>query len=192
MRPAGLQDLGELGPLFRECVGEAAHLRREGAADGHRRHVKRRRKGVVGGLTEIDVVVGIDRGTVAARLAEDFRRAPAEHLIDVHVEGGPGACLVYVDHELVSVLSGEDLVAGCDDRLKLLRRQPPEFRVGLRASLLDPDVGAHHLRMCAFAGNRIVLDGARCLRAPVGLVGDLPDPETVFLLPQSSSPPGQH
>jgi hypothetical protein len=38
--------------------------------------------------------------------------------------------------------------------------------------------------MGAFSGDRIVLDGAGSLRAPVGVVGNLPDAEAVLLFSQ--------
>jgi len=38
--------------------------------------------------------------------------------------------------------------------------------------------------MGALSRDRIILDGARSLSAPVGVVRDLPVPEAVFLSPQ--------
>ncbi len=63
--PSRLDDPGELLPLALEGVDEATDLEREDAPDGDRRHVQGGGKGVVGGLSEVHVVVGIDCRPVA-------------------------------------------------------------------------------------------------------------------------------
>jgi hypothetical protein len=64
---------------------------------------------VVRGLAHVDVVVGMD-------ILAGQRR---QHLVRVHVGGGPRAGLEDVDRELVVEFAGGDLVPGCGDALGL-------------------------------------------------------------------------
>src|SRR6185437_6652279 len=73
--------------------------------------VHRGREDVVGRLRRVDVVVRVHRTAEAAR---GERR---EHLVHVHVRGGPGPGLVDVDREVAVVRAGDDLVRGGRDGL---------------------------------------------------------------------------
>ena len=76
---------------------------------------RRRREHVVGRLSHVDVIVGVDARVGALRLAEDLAGAVGEHLVGVHVVRRAGARLVHVDDELIAKLAGQDLVGGLDD-----------------------------------------------------------------------------
>ena len=189
VRARGFDDPGKLPRLAPEGLGERLHLPREPAADRDRGHVEGGREGVVGGLAEVDVVVGVDHRAVAAGGSQDLRRPSGEDFVHVHVEGGPRPGLVDVHHELLRVPPGQHLVAGLPYGRRLPASRRPE--AARPPGFLDPRVGADHLGMGPLARDRIVLHGARGLRAPVGVVGDLPGAEAVPLFSQvvSSGPP---
>ena len=85
----------------------------------HHRHDRQARRGrvhVVRGLPHVDVIVRVDARVLAARAAEDLRRAVGEDLVRVHVVRGAGARLIDVHDELVAQLPGEHVVGRADDR----------------------------------------------------------------------------
>jgi hypothetical protein len=65
------------------------------------RQTRRRRKHVVGGLSHVDVIVGMDQPVFALRAAKNLGRAIGQHLVDVHVVRRAGAGLIHVHDELV-------------------------------------------------------------------------------------------
>ena len=136
MRPAPprLDDRAELLALARERLNEPLDLLGEDAPDGERREMEGRRESVVRRLAEVDVVVGVYRRPVPARLLQDLRGAPGDRFVDVHVERDARSRLVDVHDELLPVLSRENLVARLDDRAHLLGVQPAhlEVRFGAR------------------------------------------------------------
>jgi hypothetical protein len=66
---------------------------------------------VVGGLRQVDVVVGMQVFVLSLFVAHQLQSAVGDHLVGVHVGGGAGTPLDHVDGELVVPLSGDHLVA---------------------------------------------------------------------------------
>src|SRR5256885_9393244 len=77
-----------------------------------KRQLDRRWIYVVGGLTEIEMIVGMYDFVLPVLLAEYLQYAIRHHLIDVHVAGSTGAALDHIDTEVVVMQSFADL-RGC-------------------------------------------------------------------------------
>ena len=88
-------------------------------------------KGVVAGLSGVDVVVGVDCQTCCE--VSD----PGHDLVQVHVGRRAGAGLEDVDGELVVVLSARNLARGFGDGLRDVGIQQREIGVDARGSGLD-------------------------------------------------------
>ena len=69
----------------------------------------RRRIHVVGRLTEVEMIVGMDDVVLAAFFAEYLERAIGHDLVGVHVRRRSGSALNHVDAEMLVVLSLPDL-----------------------------------------------------------------------------------
>ena len=162
---AGFQNVRELGALGRKAAGQAAGGREQ--ARHHAMIARRVAVGihVVGRLSHVDVIVRVHARVLAARAAEDLRRAVGEDLVRVHVVRGAGAGLIDVDDELIAQLPGEHVVGRTDDGGGDLRRQPSERGVGLGGGLLDLDRGDDELGR---RGRPLIgkFSTARCVCAP--------------------------
>ena len=112
---AHLNDGVELLGLFAQCLLEALQLNLRLAEQGKCCHLSAGRKHVVGGLTEVHVVVRVHEAVVALHAAQDFDGAVCDDLVCVHVERGTCAALNRVDNELVVELAVDDLIAGLYD-----------------------------------------------------------------------------
>ena len=123
------------------------------------RDVRGGRKGVVGRLRHVDVVVGVHRDSIGGRDAGD-------HLVGVHVGTGARAGLEDVDGELVVVFPVGDLGRRRDDRVGLFRCQQPEVLIDLRAGALQQSQSADLSTFQAASGDRKVLHCALSLGAP--------------------------
>ncbi len=170
MRPA-LRMRSELAALLLEPLRQIACRRQQiahGEEDGHPR---RRRVDVVGRLSHVHVVVGVDAGVRATALTEDLGRAVGEDLVGVHVVRRAGAGLVDVDDELIAELPAENLVGGFYDRACDAWGEPAERSVRLRRGLLDQDGGRNERRRGGEPADGEVLDRARRLSAVVRLRG---------------------
>jgi hypothetical protein len=109
---AGFQDIVELFPFLGQFRGQQPHLGHQFVQQENGRQPHGGGEDVVGGLPEVDVVVGVDDRVVAAFAAQDFNGAVADDLVGVHVEADTGAGLVDINHELVVKLAGDDFVGG--------------------------------------------------------------------------------
>ena len=130
---------------------------------------RRRRVDVVGRLSHVDVIVGVDARVRAEPLPEDLGGAIGEHLVGVHVVRRAGAGLIDVDDELIAEPSVQNLVGGPDDRAGKAVRKAAELAVGLSRGFLDEDGGRDERRWRGDAADGKVLDGALRLPAVVGL-----------------------
>ena len=139
-----------------------------GEEDGQPR---RRRVDVVGRLSHVHVVIGVDARVRATALTEDLGRAVGEHLVGVHVVRRAGAGLVDVDDELIAELPAENLVGGFDDRACDAGGEPAERSVRLRRGFLDQDGGGDERRRGGEPADGEVLDRARRLSAVIRLRG---------------------
>ena len=129
------------------------------------------------------MVVRAHERRVPSCSAENLARAVRDYLVHVHVEGGSGARLIGVDHEVPVECSGEHLLGGLEDGLTLLPVERAHFHVGAGGRDLDARRGPHHLDMEALAADREVPDRAGGLDAVVGVGGDFERPQGIALDP---------
>ena len=109
----------------RHALLRRAVLEREGQTGRSRDHV-------VGRLSHVDVIVGVDLVVGALRAAKHFRGAIGQHLVGVHVVRGAGARLIDVDDELIAQRAAEHLVGRRDDRVRDAAIEPAGVRDWLR------------------------------------------------------------
>ena len=81
-----------------------------------RRDMHRGREGIVRGLAEIDMIVGMDRRHPAPRRSKAFVGAIGDHLVDVHVRLGARTGLPDFQGKMIVKPPGDDLVGRRDDR----------------------------------------------------------------------------
>ena len=105
LRASHLDDVGELYALGTESLHELFEgvLQLGDAADEGYLHG--RGVGVVGGLRQIDVVIGVAVFVFALLVAHQFEGDVGDDLVGVHVGGGAGSALYHVHNELVVELA---------------------------------------------------------------------------------------
>jgi len=155
-----------------ELVGEHLQSGDDVLFDGFQRgDVHRGRDHVVARLAVVDVVVGVDR--TAPQLGPvDLGRAVRDHLVCVHVRGGPGAGLEDVDRELVVVVARDDLLGRLDDRVRAVVLDEAELAVGRCGGFLDDPERPDEPSAEGVPRDREVLDRPLGLCAPVGVRRD--------------------
>ena len=158
----------QVGAPGLDDVLEALGLAREGAlellqrgqqlvlGDVERGEVHGGGKDVVGGLAEVDVVVGVH--ALAGERGDD--------LVGVHVRGGAGAGLEDVDRELRVVLAGGDRGGGLLDARGAALVEQPELAVDGGGGALDARQPVDDGDRDGLPGDREVLDGLGGLPAP--------------------------
>ncbi len=178
---AHLQHVAELDGLAGEGVLEDGHRLEQAAHREHRRDLDGGRVDVVGGLAEVDVLVGVQVCVLPLGVPEQLQRAVGHDLVGVHVGGRARAALDDVHDELVVQLAGAYLPAGGDDRVGLLGRQQAEFRIGEGGGLLDCGQGVDQVRVGGDggAGDGEVLRRAQGVDAPVRVGGHVTVAEQV-------------
>ena len=77
-----------------------------------------------------------------------------------------------VDDELVDVLTGEDLIACCDDGIFQSRIESSRLRVRERSRALDANERSDERRKCAIPADGVVLDRSLGLGSPQRVGGD--------------------
>ena len=95
-------------------------------------------EGVVGGLTHIDVIVGVNLNTSLCTQRSD-------HFVGVHVGGGAGTGLEHVDREFSIVLALSDSLSSGDDGIGLFCGKQATVLVDLCAGGLQQ---AHSADLC--------------------------------------------
>jgi hypothetical protein len=141
---------------------------------------------VVGRLPPVDVVVGV-HGRLAPPLASQSLDGPVgDHLVGVHVAGGPRAGLEDVDRELVIVFPVRDLLGRGHDGVGDLRGQVPLVAVDLRGRPLDEGQGPDQPARQAPPADREVLHRPLGLRPPEGLGGHRHLAQGVLLLAKTA------
>lgn len=138
------------------------------------RDMNRRREGVIGGLTGIDLVVGMDAH--ARELAK-----PGEHLVHIHIRARARPGLEDIDGEGIVIPPLGDALRRGGNGLRLLRRQHPELRINLRRSTFDARQGMNDRRFDGDRTDREVLDRPLGLGAPQHIPGDSDLPEGIVL-----------
>ena len=132
-----LQNTLEFFALLVEGGNEVFNRLQKHVAPEHQRKVQSRRIRVVGGLTEVGVVVRGNALVVALDGTQLFSSEVADHFVAVHVRGRTGTALEPVGHKLITVLAGDQLIARPDESVGDISRNRAEFLVGHGGSLLD-------------------------------------------------------
>ena len=142
----------------------------------------RRGKHVIGALTHVHVVIGVDRllgvEPVASR---QFDRTVGDHLVDIHVARGARSGLEYINGELLVEFPVDHLLAGGHQRVDLgvLERvlaasgKLAEITVGDSGGQLDASQGMDQVGWQGPATDWKVVDSPLCLGTVIGLGGDL-------------------
>ena len=154
-----------------------------------------RRIGVVGGLTAVHIVVGMNVPVVATGLSGQLKRAVGNHLVHVHVQAGARSALQHVNGKLVGKRAVLDLQTGllyvmgpCE------HRACPNWVVLLWAQArFDGGVGSDERSVGAVgdAGDREVAHGSLGVDAPVHIGGNLHCAYDVVLQPRFCSLSGR-
>ena len=182
---AGLGDVGPLPRLVRQRgvqvpeLGQHVVLQRQHGGD-----VGRGREAVVGGLREVDVVVGVDRGLAAEGAAGQLDRAVADDLVDVHVGLRARAGLPDVEREVLVEVPGDHLGGDPGDQVGHPPRQPAGLAVDQRGGHLDVAVGVVDPLRHVVVADGEVLQRALGLGAPVLVGGDVDGPHRVGFPPR--------
>jgi hypothetical protein len=139
------------------------------------RELQRGRIDVVRGLAEVDVVVRVDESVLAATFPRELEGAVRDHLVGVHVRRRAGAALDHVDHEVLVVAAGANLLRGADDEVGDVVGEEPEVVVRERGGLLDRGQRGDERGKLSQggAGDREVLERAQGLDSIHCLVGHL-------------------
>ncbi|MNX91467.1 hypothetical protein D3C86_1235480 [compost metagenome] len=174
--PARLDDPVELDGLAAQHALQLFERRVQHLGELEGRQAHGGRDHVVGGLALVDVVVGVDRGVGAQLLAHQEVGAVGDHLVHVHVQRGARPRLEGIHHDLLVPLAVAYLLGGAVDGVRLLGREHAKRSEDAGRRLLDDRQRVDHGRIRAQAADRIVLDRALGLNAPVGVLrhGDRP------------------
>ena len=137
-----------------------------------------RREGVIAGLAEVDVVVGVHRTLATHNAAGQLNRPVGDHLIDVHVGLGARARLPNLQGELGIQAAGCHLFSGGHDQAGELWIQLALGAIHLGAGRLELAEGVHHSQGHGLAKGKEV-DRSLGLGAPVVVLGNLNSPQAV-------------
>ena len=192
MGAADLQDIRPFRRPWRDAVAQALDLRDQPAGDGERRrHVHGGRKGVVGGLRGVGVVVGMHRRLLPSARSRKLAAAVGDHLVDVHVELRAAAADPDRKRKLFGVTPAQNFVADGLDQPGFFAVELAERGIGAGAGLFQQRIGLDHFRRHLFAANGEIFTRALRLRAPKPVCGraDLAqrilfDPEVVHGRPR--------
>ena len=170
VRAADHDHAGELLGLAVQRVAQFGDSRDEHVLELlHGGDVHDGREGVVAGLPQVHVVVGMDGPAAAPPGAGQLVGAVGDHFVGVHVALRAGAGLEDDQGELGVEGAVDDLLSGARDELGLVLRQQAELRVGARRRQLEDAERADHRPPPAepVGADGEVLHGALRLRAPV-------------------------
>mmetsp|Transcript_22762 Transcript_22762/g.58045 ORF Transcript_22762/g.58045 Transcript_22762/m.58045 type:complete len:258 (-) Transcript_22762:52-825(-) len=201
LRPPHLHDGTELAALGEEGLAELLDGLHQRVVHQDQRDLRRGRVRIVGGLTLVDVIVGMAELVLALLLAQVLQRTVGNHLVGIHVGGGAGAALYHVHQEVVAhlcarvvaqdcALGVDELVARVADGLGLVLGHVPELVVRHGARLLHLGKRDDELREVAEQDPRdvVILDRPQRLDTEVGRGGHLPLAKQVLLLPHPLAP----
>ena len=152
-----------------------------------------RRIGVVGGLTAVHIVVGMNVPVVATGLSGQLKRAVGNHLVHVHVQAGARSALQHVNGKLVGKRAVLDLQTGLLYVMGLASIEHAQLVVCYGAGTFDGGVGSDERSVGAVgdAGDREVAHGSLGVDAPVHIGGNLHCAYDVVLQPRFCSLSGR-
>ena len=137
LRAPHLDQWREVHALGAERIGQPRELGAEAREALVQRHAHRGGIHVVGGLAEIDVIVGRDHVIGATLLVGELERTVRDHFVGVHVGGGAGASLNHVHQKMLVMSPGAYFAGGTNDDLGVLLVEETELEVGLGGGFLD-------------------------------------------------------
>ena len=166
-----LQRLIELRQRWVEPVGELER----------RRDMHGGREGIVGGLAEIDVIVGMDRVLGAELAAEELACPVGDHLVQIHVRLRARAGLPHEQREMRIVPAFDHLVGCRHDSLGQALVDQSELDIGESRGLLDhrqsPDQRLRHFLLA----DPEIPARALGLRPPIAVCGNVDGTERIGL-----------
>ena len=146
-----------------------------------------RRVHIVGGLTHVDVVVGMQVVVLSFDMSHNLEATVGNHLVHVHVGTGAGSSLNKIDRKLIMKITVHDFFAGLHNRVGLGLVEVAELVIRQGTGLFDHGKRANELGEVRNrnAGYIKVLDGTHRLNAVVAIVGDLLIAEQIMLHPKA-------
>ncbi len=176
LRPAHFDHIGKFPALRRESIRQIAHRRKETP----QRHPETEAEGgginVIRALAEVDVLVRVNEGVVAALFSRQFQRPVGDHFVGVHVGRGARPALHHVHYEMRVMLPGDQLVTRGGDKSAFFLRQQTKVAVGQCAGFFHPSQSANQAGIIAQgnAGDGKILHAAQRLDAVQRLRRHLP------------------
>ena len=170
-------------PLARNAAARSRIAARKRLDRVVQRDLHRGRIDVVRRLAEVHVVVRVNRRVVAALLVHQLERAIRDHFVRVHVRRRAGAALDHVDHEVLVMTSGAQLLRRAHDDVGNRAIEQPELGVGQRRRFLHRGqrLDEHGKFAQRDAGDREVLERAQRLHAVQRVLGHVAVAEQVVL-----------
>ena len=133
----------------------------------------RRRKGIVGTLCMIDMVIGVYRVLAAQRIPEHLIGSIGDHLVAVHVGLGTGSGLVDHQRKLIVQVAGNHLFCGRIDGAGDLGGDTAQFCIDCSCSLLDQAHRSDQRTAHPLLSDAEVLEGSLRLCTPQSIRLDL-------------------
>ncbi len=174
VRAADLHDVGESALFLGECFAEVAQFGEQpfgdvlGDGDVHCRG-----KCIVGRLTMVDMVVGVDGALAAHRATGHFDSSIRNHLVGIHVRLSAATGLPNVERKVFVEFAGDDFVGRSNDEIRLflrsVRRVPDWRELPLFSEVPNARINVFWKVIRA---NLEVMQGALRLRSPVALCID--------------------
>src|SRR5438270_277090 len=98
---------------------------------------------IVGGLSVIDVIVGMDALVLAEPTAKNLLRPIRDHLVRIHVKANAGSGLKYVHNKFAIPLTVNHFLCGGDDGVGYLGIHKTEFLVSFGGGAFNHGDGAN-------------------------------------------------
>ena len=142
---ADLDDRGKGLGLYGQSGAQRLHGGQQGALQLNRHgHMQGRGEGVVAGLAEVHMIVGVHRALAAQHPTGGFDRPIGDHLVDVHVGLGAGARLPHLEREFSVEAAGGHLLGSRHDQGGQLRSELALGHIHLGAGCLERSEGVQH------------------------------------------------
>ena len=179
----------EQGVVGEECRRQIPHRRAQRLDCDVQRDLHRGGIDVVRRLAQVHMVVRVNVGVVAARVVHQLEGAVGDHLVRVHVGRRPGAALDHVDHEVLVMASGANLLCRSNDDLRDPAIEQAELGVRQRSGFLHhrQRFDEHGEFAKGDAGDREVLHRPQRLNAVQRVFGNVPLAEEVMLAARPGS-----
>ncbi|MOA41668.1 hypothetical protein D3C78_1636510 [compost metagenome] len=123
------------------------------------------RKGIVGALRAIDIVIGMNTNGAAA-FGEQLVGAVGHHFVYVHVGLRAAACLPYNKRKMLVPLAAQNLVDRFGNNACFISVKHAKLAVGKGGSFFDNSHSIYNFDWHAFAADFEVLQAALRLSAP--------------------------